>query len=118
MATTDPGRECLCPLSDFFAELSRKYSLELICVIGHHEPARFTTIEEHFPSASTSTISNRLGNLAELGFVTREQYDEIPPRVEYSLTESGDELCERLLPVLEWIEGLDGELGVDRPQTR
>jgi len=35
---------------------------------------------------------------------TREQYDEIPPRVEYELTEDGEELAERLRPVLEWVQ--------------
>ncbi|WP_135821699.1 winged helix-turn-helix transcriptional regulator [Halostella litorea] len=103
---TDPS--CYCPLSGVVETLAGKYAMQLVCVIGALEPVRFSTVEEHLPDASTSTLSARLDELAEEGLVTRTQYDEIPPRVEYALTDDGRELCERLEPVLAWAEARDG----------
>ncbi|MUW13570.1 hypothetical protein GJ633_02080 [Halorubrum sp. CBA1125] len=63
---------------------------------------RFAEIEEHLPTASTSTISKRLDEFEEAGLISRTQYNEIPPRVEYSLTDDGDAVQARLEPLLEW----------------
>lgn len=93
---------CYCPLTGIIETLSRKYSMQLISVIGAHESLRFAEIAEHLPSASSSTISKRLREFASAGLVTRTQYDEIPPRVEYALTDDGKEVRDRLNPLLEW----------------
>lgn len=76
--------------------------MQLISIIGAHESMRFAEIEAHLSKASTSTISKRLDEFEEAGLVTRTQYDEIPPRVEYALTDEGKEVRERLDPLLEW----------------
>ena len=51
----------------------------IISIIGAHESLRFTEIETHLSTASTTTISNRLSQFQEAGLVARTQYDEIPP---------------------------------------
>lgn len=76
--------------------------MQLISIIGAHESMRFTEIEAHLSKASTSTISKRLSEFGDAGLVTRTQYDEIPPRVEYALTEEGYVVREHLEPLLEW----------------
>ncbi|OIB57297.1 transcriptional regulator [Natrialba sp. SSL1] len=78
--------------------------MQLVSIIGAHDSLRFAEIEEHLPTASTSTISKRLDEFEDTNLVSRTQYNEIPPRVEYSLTEDGHELGERLEPLLEWAE--------------
>ena len=82
--------------------MSRKYAVQLVSIIGAHDSLRFAEIEEHLPTASTSTISKRLDEFEEAGIVSRTQYNEIPPRVEYALTDDGDEVRTRLEPLLEW----------------
>jgi DNA-binding HxlR family transcriptional regulator len=76
--------------------------MQLINVIGVHGALRFSELEDHLPTASTSTLSDRLQELVEAGLVTRTQYDEIPPHVEYELTDNGEQLRDRLEPLLEW----------------
>lgn len=93
---------CYCPLTGVIDVISKKYAIQLISVIGTHESVRFSDLESHLSSASSSTLSDRLTELAEEGLVTRTQYDEIPPRVEYELSDEGRELREKLLPLLEW----------------
>lgn len=98
----DVDGTCYCPLTGVIDTLSRKYTIQLVSIIGAHESLRFVEIEEHLPTASTSTISKRLDELEKAGLVSRTQYNEIPPRVEYASTEDGDEVRTRLEPLLAW----------------
>lgn len=98
----DVDGTCYCPLTGVINTLSRKYAMQLISIIGAHDSLRFVEIEDHLPNASSSTISKRLDEFEDSGLVTRTQYNEIPPRVEYSLTEDGNEVRTRLEPLLEW----------------
>jgi DNA-binding HxlR family transcriptional regulator len=98
----DVDGPCYCPLTGVISTLSQKYAMQLVSIIGAHDSLRFAEIEAHLPTASTSTISKRLDEFEETGLVSRTQYNEIPPRVEYALTEDGDELRTRLEPLLEW----------------
>ena len=109
--TTDDRREpsdspcdidCYCQLDGLMELLSRRYAMQLICVVGAIGPARYGEIEDAFSDVSSSTLSSRLEELAGAGYLSREQYAEIPPRVEYDLTDDGEELCRRLQPLLEW----------------
>ncbi|UHQ99301.1 helix-turn-helix transcriptional regulator (plasmid) [Natrinema zhouii] len=100
--TCDVDGTCYCPLTGVISTLSRKYAMQLVSIIGAHDSLRFAEIEDHLSSASTSTISKRLDEFEEAGLVSRTQYNEIPPRVEYALTDEGDEVRMRLDPLLEW----------------
>ncbi|RJX43125.1 transcriptional regulator [Halonotius aquaticus] len=100
--TCDVDGMCYCPLTGIINTLSRKYAMQLISIIGAHQTMRFAEIEAHLSDASTSTISKRLDEFEEADLVTRTQYDEIPPRVEYALTKEGNEVQERLESLLEW----------------
>jgi len=102
--TCDVNGTCYCPLTGVIDVLSRKYAMQLVSIIGAHDSLRFAEIEEHLTKASTSTISKRLDEFEETELVSRTQYNEIPPRVEYALTEDGYEVRERLEPLLEWAE--------------
>lgn len=83
--TCDVDGTCYCPLTGVIDTLSRKYAMQLISIIGAHDSLRFAEIEAHLTSASTSTISKRLSEFEEAGLISRTQYNEIPPRVEYAL---------------------------------
>lgn len=98
---------CFCQLDGVIDLLSRKYAMQVVCVVGALEPVRYGAVERSFGEVSSSTLSTRLADLTEAGLLEREQYDEIPPRVEYRLTDEGRELRSRLVPLLEWAEGRD-----------
>lgn len=110
---------CQCIASPLLERLGSKYAMDVLCVVGSHEPVRFSTVEDHVPDASTSTLSARLDELTEAGLLERTRYDEIPPRVEYRLTDEGGELGERLRPLFEWIAARErGETGGGRRGRR
>lgn len=98
------GHDCLCPLGGVMDLLSRRYAMQLVCVVDAIGPARYGEIEATFAEVSSSTLSTRLDELVEAGLLHREQYAEIPPRVEYELTDTGQELSALLQPLLEWAE--------------
>ena len=94
---------CYCPLGGVMDLLSRRYAMQVICVVGAIGPARYSEIEDTFGDVSSSTLSTRLDELVVAEYLSREQYAEIPPRVEYELTEKGKDLREKLDPLLEWV---------------
>lgn len=99
---SEPELEYYRPLADVMSLLGKKYALETISIIDSHGPMRFKTLQEHLPEASSKTLSERLEQLVDEGLVTRTQYEEIPPRVEYELTMEGRDLRRNLEPLLDW----------------
>lgn len=94
--------QCYCTLDGVIELISRKYAIQVICLVGVLEPARYADIEHALGSVSSSTLSNRLDELTEAGILDRERFAEIPPRVEYRMTERGRDLCELLDPLVRW----------------
>src|SRR5438270_10694602 len=60
-------------------------------------PKRFCELEKSVGGINPRTLSQRLDDLEEHGIITRESFNEVPPRTEYALTEKGEDI----LPVLE-----------------
>jgi DNA-binding HxlR family transcriptional regulator len=105
---TERDLRCYCRLDGVLELLSRRYAMQVVCTVGALGTARYGEIESAFGDVSSSTLSARLSDLVDAGLLARDQYDEIPPRVEYELTPAGETLCERLQPLLEWAAEWDG----------
>lgn len=104
---------CYCPLGGVMALLSRTHAIEVVCIVGALGPVRYSEIETAFDDVSSSTLSTRLHELTEAELLSRKRHGEIPPRVEYELTAEGQELRERLVPLVRWVENRDGSIGLD-----
>lgn len=98
--------DCRCVASDLFDLLGRKYAMDVVCVVANHGEARFGEIEDHLSEASSTTVSSRLDELEAAGLLSRERYDEIPPRVEYGLTDEGWELADRMEPLMDAVDDI------------
>lgn len=108
-ATSDPEPEgtggsvpCYCPLDGVIDTVGKKYSMRIVALLGSRGPMRYSELEDVLEVTSTSTLSERLEDLAAEELIERRSFDEVPPRVEYSLTPRGRELETRLQPLLEW----------------
>ncbi|HYH13358.1 MAG TPA: helix-turn-helix domain-containing protein [Thermomicrobiales bacterium] len=73
------------------------------------EPRRFGELRRLVEGISEKVLIQQLRELEADGIVHREQYNQIPPKVEYSLTPFGESLNAALLPLCEW-----GEANMDR----
>lgn len=82
--------------------VSRRYAMQIIGLLAAHGPMRYTTLADALDVTSTSTFVSQLKELTEADYIRRQSHNEVPPRVEYSLTPEGRELDERLQPLLEW----------------
>jgi DNA-binding HxlR family transcriptional regulator len=98
---------CMCALDGTMNLLGKKWALFTINAIGNHGSVRFKEIYGELNGISPSTLSSILRQLESRGIVSRKAYAEIPPRVEYSLTENGVSLREATLPLLVWASGQD-----------
>ncbi|OOR20449.1 winged helix-turn-helix transcriptional regulator [Bacillus mycoides] len=77
--------------------ISGKWKVVILWHLGVEGPHRFSELQRLFPSISHKVLSNQLKELMEDGIVDRTVYPEIPPRVEYYMTELGMSL----LPIVE-----------------
>ena len=86
-----------CPVRNVLSRFSGKWSVLILCVLSENKDTRFNTIAKAIPDISPKVLSDTLKALEMDGLIRRRQYSEIPPKVEYSLTELGHSL----LPILE-----------------
>jgi DNA-binding HxlR family transcriptional regulator len=63
---------------------------------------RFGELRRQVPGISEKMLIQHLKEMEADGIVTRKDYKEVPPRVEYSLTAFGQSLCKALTPLCEW----------------
>ncbi|HMK46395.1 MAG TPA: helix-turn-helix domain-containing protein [Methanocella sp.] len=70
--------------------------------IGNRGKARFNHLQEDLEGISPKTLTDALKILQKEKLISRESYNEIPPRVEYYLTEDGKTLREAIVPLLKW----------------
>jgi DNA-binding HxlR family transcriptional regulator len=68
----------------------------------HSQPVRFGELKRRVPGISEKMLIQQLREMEADGIVHREVYHEVPPRVEYSVTEFGASLNEALAPLAEW----------------
>ncbi|MHA2378757.1 MAG: winged helix-turn-helix transcriptional regulator [Candidatus Thorarchaeota archaeon] len=93
---------CLCPLEGIIHTVSRKWTLQIVTLIGNHQRLRYSDIQKLCAGISPTVLSDRLKDLEEEGIISRKVFAEIPPRVEYSLTEDGADLRELIVPLMNW----------------
>jgi DNA-binding HxlR family transcriptional regulator len=103
----DSSHICLCPLEGIINTIAKKWAVLVISIIGHHEKIRFRDIMTSLEGISPKTLTDLLKDLQKEGLIYREAFSEIPPRVEYSLTEEGKQLCEAVIPLILWAEKRD-----------
>jgi len=93
---------CYCPLEGVIDVISKKWALLIINAIGNYGSLRFNRLLEELNGISPKTLADTLKQLQNEKLLKRESFAEIPPRVEYSLTEDGQGLRKAVVPILKW----------------
>ena len=93
---------CLCSFEFILEIISRKWTMETIEKIGQHKKIRYNVLQSELGSISPSILSAVLKSLENVGIISRKAYNEIPPKVEYSLTEKGIKFWELVNPLIIW----------------
>ena len=92
------------PMSKLQAVICGKWKILILWYVAHYKVQRFGELKRRLTGVTQSTLTKQLRELEADGFLHREIYQEIPPRVEYSLTEFGQSFVPVLEAMLSWSE--------------
>lgn len=98
----ESGPICICPLDGVIDTIGKKWGMLIINEIGNHGQLRFGDLMSELKGISPSTLSTMLKELGREKLIHKESFNEIPPRVEYSLSAKGHELRKAIMPLLKW----------------
>ena len=93
-----------CPIRDILNRLGDKWSMLVLLTLDANGVMRFSEIHRTLGDISHRMLTVTLRMLETDGMIRREVYAEVPPRVEYSLTERGRSLLPHIFGRVEWAE--------------
>ena len=93
-----------CPIRQVISRFGDKWSLLVLFLLNRSDTGvlRFNEMRRFMTDCSQKMLSQTLKNLEQSHLVHREVFPEVPPRVEYSLTETGRSLMPALSALIEW----------------
>lgn len=93
-----------CGLKKVLDIVGGKWKIMILCVIDNNEVVRYGEMSRAIAGITNTMLANSLKELEADGFVVRKQYDEMPVRVEYSLSDKAKSLIPILLELKKWGE--------------
>ena len=79
-----------------------KWKSRIICVLANKQVLRYCVLRKEMTDITDAVLASALKELIEDGIINRKQYDEIPPKVEYSLTDKGLSVVPILQSICKW----------------
>lgn len=102
MASSARRGPYICGIDAAMDVVSGKWKSLILWELDSHGIRRFGELRRGLPGVSEKMLIQHLREMAEDGLIHREVYRQVPPRVEYSLTEHGRSLNEALRPLGTW----------------
>ena len=93
-----------CPIRNVLSRFSDKWSLLIMVLLEANSKMRYKDLMKNIPDISHKMLTNSLKKLERDHLLTRMAYAEIPPRVEYSLTEMGKSIMPAIQMMIEWAQ--------------
>lgn len=91
-----------CPVTPVLNMLQGKWKSHILFELSRHDTARFGELKKALPQLTNTVLTSTLRELESYDLITRVQYNEIPPHVEYSLTEKGRDLMPLFYEIFIW----------------
>ena len=92
-----------CPIRNVLARISTTWALAVLYALnGSPEPLRFRDLAERNPDCSQKVLTSTLRGLEADGLISRKVYPEVPPRVEYALTDRGQSFIPVMHQLMDW----------------
>lgn len=95
-------KDIRCPLEYGLSVFGGKWKSRIICVLAEKQTLRYSELRKEMANITDAVLAVTLKELMADNIVTRRSYDEIPPRVEYSLTEKGKSVVPILQSICRW----------------
>ena len=106
-----------CPIRNVLSRVGDKWSLLVLYNLQHREPVRFKELQRQIPDISQKSLTQTLRTLEEDGFVHREVFAEVPPRVEYTLTPRAYSFLPLVENMIRWAKENMEEIIADRERN-
>ncbi len=94
----------ICPVRNVIARFGNKWAIRVILISRENESIRYNELGRKIPDISSRVLASTLRTLEADGLVNRQFFQEVPPRVEYSLTETGRSLVPIINQLTEWAQ--------------
>ena len=91
-----------CPVRNVISRITDKWSLLVLYTLEQKEVLRFKDLWRMIPDISQKMLTSTLRHLEDDGIISREVFTEVPPRVEYRLSERGKSLMPHLDALISW----------------
>lgn len=91
-----------CPIRNILSRIGDKWSMLVLYTLETDEAKRFKELQRNIPDISQKMLTATLRMLEADGLVKREAFAEVPPRVEYSLSDNGKTLLPHINTLLSW----------------
>ncbi len=91
-----------CPAAPFLDMLQGRWKAQILYVLWFYDTVRYGQIKKKIPEITNTMLAKSLRELEEEGLIHREQFIEIPPRVEYFLAEMGRDLFPVFQAIMDW----------------
>lgn len=91
-----------CPLESALKLIGGKWKIRIICAVSGNGPTRYNELKRVVSGITNTMLASSLRDLEENGLMVRNQYAEMPVRVEYSLTETAEQLVPILMQLAGW----------------
>lgn len=95
-------KEMMCPLEYGLNIFGGKWKSRIICILASKDVSRYSEIRKELNNITDAVLAAMLKELIEDNIISRVQYNEIPPKVEYSLTEGGKSVLPILQSICQW----------------
>lgn len=95
-------KEIMCPVEYGFDIFGGKWKSRIICVLSSTEAMRYNVIRKELANITDAVLAAMLKELIADGLISRKQYEAIPPKVEYALTEKGESILPILQSICNW----------------
>ncbi|MBP6273013.1 helix-turn-helix domain-containing protein [Hallella sp.] len=107
-----------CPIRNVLARISGKWSLLVLYTLDRNglSPMRFNQLRRAIPDISQKVLTTTLRTLETDGLICRKVFAEVPPRVEYSLTERALTLIPLVDSLINWAADNMADIVRDRAQ--
>lgn len=103
-----------CPIRNVLSRIGDKWSMLVLYTLEQHGVLRFNGLKLYIPDISKKMLSAALKVLEADGLISRKMYAEIPPKVEYTLTERGQTLIPLINNLIEWASANITDIVEDR----
>ena len=95
-------RDGNCPVTPLLLMLQGRWKSQLMYEMCIHDTVRFGQLKKALAGITNTMLTKALRELEEDGLISRRQFNEIPPHVEYSLTEMGRDLLPVFYAIMNW----------------